>query len=161
VWQALRDELHDGGLEIVTVALDANVDAARGIIERHPPAHPSLIDAQHAVDALFGIVNVPMSVWIDEQGVIVRPPEPAFPKRASYRDVAISEQLPQRLRDMLAEAGKIRTDPEKYTGALRDWVANGQDSRYALAGRGHRTEQTAAARRSTCRCTLRARCAPA
>ena len=129
MWQALRNELHDQGLEIVTVALDANVAAARGIIERHPPLHPSVIDAEHTVDALFGIVNVPMGVWIDEQGVIVRPPEPAFPARASYGDIPISDKLPQRVQDMLLEARKIRTDPEKYTNALRDWVADGDASR--------------------------------
>jgi hypothetical protein len=132
VWQALRSELHDQGLEIVTVALDANVETARSIIERHPPEHPSLIDSEHAVDALFGIVNVPMGVWIDEQGVIVRPPEPAFPARASYGDIPISDKLPQRVQEMLLEARKIRTDPEKYTNALRDWVANGEASRFAL-----------------------------
>ena len=124
MWQALRDELHGDGLEIVTVALDANAAAARGIIERHPPPHPSLIDSEHAVDALFGIVNVPAGVWIDEQGVIVRPPEPAFPERSAYRDMAIS--------DKLLEARKIRAEPEKYVGALRDWVANGEASRFAL-----------------------------
>ena len=132
MWQALRSELHDQGLEIVTVALDANAETARAVIERHPPSHPSLIDAEHSVDALFGIVNVPMSVWINEQGVIVRPPEPAFPGRASYENMTISDKLPQRLQDMLLEARKIRTDPEKYTSALRDWVAHGDASRFAL-----------------------------
>lgn len=133
MWQALRNELHEDGLEIVTVALDANAETARRIIEQNPPSHPSLIDSEHVVDALFGIVNVPAGVWIDEQGVIVRPPEPAFPGRSSYRDMAISEKLPLRVQDMLSEARKIRTEPEKYVGALRDWVANGEASRFALS----------------------------
>ena len=133
MWQALRNELHDGGLEIVTVALDANAETARGIIEKVAPSHPALIDSEHAVDALFGIVNVPTGVWINDQGVIVRPPEPAFPGRSSYRDMAISEKLPQRVQDMLSEARKIRAEPEKYVEALRDWVANGETSRFALS----------------------------
>ncbi len=133
MWQALRTELQEQGLEIVTVALDANVETARRIIENVAPTHPSLIDQEHAVDALFGIVNVPTGVWIDEQGMIVRPPEPAFPGRSSYRDVTISDKLPQRLQDMLAEARKIRAEPEKYIGALRDWVKRGAESRYALS----------------------------
>jgi hypothetical protein len=33
---------------------------------------------------------------------------------------------------MLAEAAKIKTDPEAYVAALRDWVANGARSRFAL-----------------------------
>lgn len=133
MWQALRTELHEQGLELVTGALDANAETARRIIENVAPTHPSLIDQEHTVDALFGIVNVPTGVWIDEQGMIVRPPEPAFPSRSSYRDVAISETLPQRLQDMLAEARKIRAEPEKYIGALRDWVKRGAESPYALS----------------------------
>ncbi len=133
MWQELRNELHGQGLEIVTVALDANVETARRIIEQVSPAHPSLIDQAHATDALFGIVNVPSGVWIDEEGMIVRPPEPAFPGRSSYLDAKMPDTLPERLRDMLVEARKIRAEPEKYVAALRDWVALGSESRYALA----------------------------
>jgi tetratricopeptide (TPR) repeat protein len=129
----LRDELHGEGLEIVTVALDTTVEAARQIIEQASPSHPALIDQAHTVDALFGIVNVPSGVWIDEEGIIVRPPEPAFPGPSPYRDAQVSDTLPQRIKDMLAEAKKIRAEPEKYVGALRDWVSRGKDSRYALS----------------------------
>ena len=76
-------ELHPHGLEVVTVALDTGgAEAARPWIEAAQPQHPSLIDQAHLLDALFGIVNVPSGVWIDEQGMIVRPPEPAYPRRA-------------------------------------------------------------------------------
>lgn len=108
------------------------MDAARGVIEQVSPSHPSLIDRNHTIDALFGIVNVPSGVWIDEQGMIVRPPEPAFPARSSIGDRQIPETLPERLKDMLLEAKKIRTEPEKYGAALRDWVKRGEESNYAL-----------------------------
>jgi hypothetical protein len=133
VWQALREEWYAGGVEIVTVALDANVEAARRVIEPVNPTHPALIDSEHTVDALFGIVNVPTGVWIDEEGVIVRPPEPAFPGRSTYLDTPLPDTLPQRLRDMLTEARKIRNEPEKYMAALRDWFERGKDSPYALS----------------------------
>lgn len=133
MWQDLRNELHSQGLEVVTVALDANVETARRIIERVSPSHPALIDEYHAVDALLGIINVPTGVWIDEEGMIVRPPEPAFPGRASYREMTSTDTLPQRLQEMLAEASKIRTQPEEYIAALRDWVKHGKESRYALS----------------------------
>ncbi len=133
MWQDLRNELHSQGLEVVTVALDANAETARRIIERVSPSHPALIDQQHAVDALFGIVNVPTGVWIDEEGMIVRPPEPAFPGRASYLDMTSTDTLPRRLQEMLTEARKIRTEPEMYIAALRDWVKHGKESRYALS----------------------------
>ncbi len=132
-WQELRNELNPKGLEIVAVALDSNAEAARSAIEAHPPNHPSLIDAQHTLGALFGVVNVPSGIWIDEEGMIVRPPEPAFPAPSPLKDAEIPEALPDQIREMLTEAKKIRNEPEVYVGALRDWVEFGSASRYALA----------------------------
>ena len=133
MWQELRNELSLKGLEIVAVALDSNVDAARGVIEANVPNHPSLIDTQHTLGALFGVVNVPSGIWIDEEGMIVRPPEPAFPAPSPLRDAEIPEGLPDQIRQMLTEAKKIRNEPEVYIGALRDWVEHGSESRFALA----------------------------
>ena len=88
MWQALREELHPKGVEIVTIALDVRgADAARPYIEAAQPAHPALIDSAHVCDDLLGIVNVPSSVWIDEQGMIVRPAEPAWPGRTPVLDM--------------------------------------------------------------------------
>jgi hypothetical protein len=132
VWQALRTELRPRGLEIVTVGLDVNAEAARRVIASHPHDHPSLIDSAHVLDELLGIVNVPSGVWIDERGMIVRPPEPAFPARPSYADPSTLAKLPPRLAAMLEEARKIRIEPEAYVSALRDWVARGDASPFAL-----------------------------
>ena len=79
MWQALRTELHPQGLEVVTVALDVDAEEARPSIEAAHPDHPTLIDQAHVLDELFGVVNVPNGVWIDEDGMIVRPAEPAHP----------------------------------------------------------------------------------
>ena len=136
MWQALRTELHPKGLEIVTVALDTGgAEAARPWIEAARPEHPSLIDQAHITDELFGFVNVPNGVWIDEKGILVRPAEPAWPPREpnATRYDNIPADTPQRLKDMLGEARKIRSDPEGYVAALRDWVERGPDSRYALS----------------------------
>jgi Flp pilus assembly protein TadD len=35
--------------------------------------------------------------------------------------------------EQLREAQKIRIEPERYLAALRDWVAHGSESRYALS----------------------------
>ncbi len=135
MWQALRTELHPRGLEIVTVALDVDADAARPFIEAAGPEHPSLIDQAHVVDELFGVVNVPNGVWIDEEGMIVRPAEPAFPGRnpvmESFRDIDITT-MPPEVAEVLTEARKIKTDPEGYLAMILDWVDNGARSRYAL-----------------------------
>jgi len=125
----------------VTVALDTDVEAARRHVERAVPtppaaALPSLLDSAHVVDELFGIVNVPNAVWIDETGVIVRPAEPAHPGRnpetESFRTLDAST-LPDEIAQVLLEARKIRTEPERYLEMLRDWVERGSSSRYALA----------------------------
>ena len=84
------------------------------------------------LDELFGIVNVPSGVWIDEAGTIVRPPEPAFPQRPYFLDRQPPPDASPALVERLREAHKIRVEPEKYVTALRDWVAQGPGSRYAL-----------------------------
>lgn len=129
MWQALREELHPAGLEIVTVALDTGgASAARPFIERASPTHPSLIDEAHVLDELLGVVNVPSGVWIDEAGVIVRPPEPAFPRRP--KKLEAPEGLPPVFAEMVEAANKIQIEPERYVSALREWVESG---RHALS----------------------------
>ena len=136
MWQELRTELHPQGLEVVTVALDVDPEAARPFIEAAKPEHPSLIDQAHVLDERFGVVNVPNGLWIDEDGVIVRPAEPAFPGRnpvlEQLREVDITT-LPEETASMLAEARKIKTDPEGYLAMLKDWVELGASSRFALS----------------------------
>lgn len=92
-----------------------------------------MIDERHVVDELFGITNVPNSVWIDEQGMIVRPAEPASIERSGLRDMDVPEGLPQRIYDVLIEAKAIRDDSEEYRAALYDWVEHGANSRFALS----------------------------
>jgi len=145
VWQELRSEPHPQGLEIVTVALDtAGAQAARPWIEAAKSEHPTLIDQAHILDELLGVVNVPNGVWIDENGMIVRPAEPAYASRPvlsrsgrSERSssVADQEETPQRRRakEIANAVKKIRIQPELYVAALRDWVANGSASSYALS----------------------------
>jgi hypothetical protein len=134
VWQELRTELHPQGLEVVTVALDTGgAEAARPWIEAAKPEHPSLIDQAHLLDELFGVVNVPNGVWIDEAGMIVRPPEPAFARPSGSGRSTPPANVPPRVAAMLEAASRIQRDPETYVAALRDWVARGAESRYALS----------------------------
>jgi hypothetical protein len=121
-------------MEVVTVALDIGGEEAAGPwIDLAKPSHPSLIDETHLLDELLGVVNVPTGVWVDERGMIVRPPEPAFPGRVAIADFELPENVPPRLREMLAEAAKMKVDPERYAEAIRDWAVNGEASRYALS----------------------------
>lgn len=92
-----------------------------------PPSFPCLLDEEHRVAELYGMINVPTAVWIDEDGHVVRPAEPAgvgdeframdpdtFALPAEYEDKQVTRRL-------------------QYLDALRDWVRRGTDSPYALS----------------------------
>jgi hypothetical protein len=116
----------------VTVALDLEVDAARPWIEGSGAEHPQLVDSAHSLDELLGIVNVPMAVWVDEDGMVVRPAEPAVIERSEWSDVEIKDDWPEPVQDMLQQVKRIpRYDPDRYLGALRDWIERGPESPYA------------------------------
>jgi hypothetical protein len=134
VWQALRTELHPQGLEVVTVALDtAGPEAARPWIEAAKPDHPSLIDQAHILGELLGVVNVPNAVWINEEGMIVRPVEPAYPERPAFAKPDADPKKQPASNSVMDLVRRIRIEPERYIAALRDWVAKGSASRYALS----------------------------
>lgn len=136
MWQELRNELHPKGLELVSVGLDAlGAEGCRAFIEAAQPEHPSLIDAHHVLADVFGITNIPQSVWIDEAGLIVRPAEtaPEPPRPGSTPTMERPDAMPQHFVEMMGEAAKIQQDPEAYHAALRDWVEKGADSRFALS----------------------------
>lgn len=137
MWQELRSELHPQGIEVVTVALDAGgADAAGPWIDAAAPEHPSLIDADHALDAALGVVNVPTGVWVNAEGILVRPPEVAHPGRSVLRDMiaehGIPSEGPQILLEQLREASRIRVEPTRYAAALRDWARLGDGCRHVL-----------------------------
>ena len=134
MWRELRDELHPAGFELVTVGLDTmGAEACRPYIEAASPSHPSLIDEHHVMAELFGVINIPNSVWIDETGTIVRPAEAAPAPPRDDRPAAAPGEIPGRFGEILTEAAKIRTDADAYHAALRDWVERGGDSEFALS----------------------------
>jgi hypothetical protein len=116
----------------VTVALDVDADAAHPFIEQADAAHPSLIDSAHVSDELFGFVNVPNAVWIDEAGTIVRPAEAAMPGTnpflESFQTMDLTTLSPD-LADVLREARKIRIDPDQYVAM----VDSTESARYSIA----------------------------
>lgn len=127
MWQKLYDELKDDGFTVITVAMDADREAARPHIEAAAPAHPSLIDGDHCVAGLFNMVNVPQCVWIDEDGRVVRPVETAGVGE-NFRD-GLDRETGAMAPEAAARNAAIRV---VYLDALRDWVANGPASRHVL-----------------------------
>ena len=132
-WQALHEEIESLGATVVTVALDIDPEHARPWVEAAHPTHPSLVDVRHATNSAFGFTNIPMAVWIDEHGTLVRPAEGASIERSPLRDIDVPEGLPERLSKMMHAVKEIPDDSEEYRRALIDWVHNGQASKYALA----------------------------
>jgi hypothetical protein len=102
----MYEELADEGLVIISVALDQSGEDIRPFIEEAKPAHPSLIDTEHVLADLYGMVNIPTAVWIDEDGNIVRPNEPVFGS------------------DMFKDFHGMDTDIHK--NELRAWVREGK-----------------------------------
>ncbi len=133
MWQALHEEVEPLGLTIVTVALDLDPNKARPWIERASPAHPSLIDSAHRIDELFGISNVPMAVWIDETGTLVRPAESASIKPSPYASIEITDEMPMRTQNVLREMRQFPDTGPAYRAAIVDWANHGAESRFALS----------------------------
>jgi tetratricopeptide (TPR) repeat protein len=111
-WQKLYRELKDNQFEIVSVAEDTGgAKAAEKAINAAKPEYTVLIDPQHLVTRLYDMVNVPTAVWINEQGRIVRPNEVAY------------------VDDRFKFLHGLAAGP--YLDGIRDWVKNGERSRFA------------------------------
>jgi hypothetical protein len=81
---------------------------------------------------LFGIVNVPSGVWVDEDGIIVRPPETAYPRRPAFLDRPIAEDATPEQAVRIQTVKALRIEAEIYVAALRDWAEHGATSRFVL-----------------------------
>ena len=116
----------------MTVALDIDIDLARPWNTLAAPTHPTLVDTTHVTNAAFGFTNIPMAVWIDENGMLVRPAEAASIERSPLRDMEIPEGLPEQLSKVMHAVKAIPDDAEAYRAAILDWVVNGSSSRFAM-----------------------------
>ena len=126
MWEDLQTCVFDAPFVVIAVAEEGRgAEQARPWIEKARPSYPCLIDENHVVSALYGMVNVPQCVWIDERGVIVRPPETAgSTDHFRKMDLATRTLAPE----LLAERNAART---AYFDAVRNWVRTGK---HALPG---------------------------
>lgn len=152
VWETVYQELREHDFEMISVALDSAGAAAveerirPQALDQRPvqiqklrgwnddrwsakaaPSHLALIDEEHELAVNYGMKNVPMAVWIDEEGRIVRPPEPAGVSDHFRSMDPDSFDLPE------DDAQTLVDNRERYVAALTDWVRNGSESRFALA----------------------------
>ncbi len=148
----LYEELKDRDFEIIAVALDAGGKAAveariradwlsdpsedvKRLMgwgeaewqQKAPPEYTCLIDEEHLVADLYGMTIVPMAVWIDEEGRIVRPTETAgmtdFFRRMDKETFVLPPE----------DAAMMKHNRMTYYNAVRDWVLKGPESEYALS----------------------------
>lgn len=91
------------------------------------PTYPCLIDERHVVAELYNMVNVPTSVWIDEEGRIVRPTEPSGAsdvfRHMDRQTFAIPEEAAK-------EGKRVKS---LYVEALCGWIEKGEKSPHALS----------------------------
>jgi hypothetical protein len=130
VWQQLFDSLKSENFMIVAAAEESRgAEHARPWIEQAGAQYWCLIDEDHRVADLYGMVNVPQAVWIDELGRIVRPPETAG-STDHFR-------LMDRATRTLAPEHQTARDAARaaYLGAVRDWVRTGRHALPADAAR--------------------------
>lgn len=112
---------------IVAVAMDADVEAARPWVEAAEPSYVTLVDENHTLSELYNMVNVPQAVWINEEGVIVRPTE-------TGGSLDILREFDFEQGGFPAEAtARSQKAKATYLDAVKDWALHGSDSRYAFS----------------------------
>jgi peroxiredoxin len=102
-WKALGDELEPLGLDLVTVALDDDEDRVRHWTGK--AGLPAVLDPEHRLSDIFGVVNVPSTVWLDEEGRVAKAPTiaPGDDQFKEFTDV----------------------DSNRHHDALRRWISDG------------------------------------
>ena len=129
MWQAVYEDVKATGFVVLAIALDSGgARTTEPWIRAASPTYPCLIDERHVVAELFGMVNVPNAVWIDESGRIVRPSETAGSSDA-FR-THLDRTTKQMSSEGLAERERTRA---AYFDAVRDWARRGTASPFALS----------------------------
>ncbi len=127
MWQALTEEMTDRNFMAIAVAMDSREGDALPWIEAAKLTYPTLIDRDHRLAELYGVVNVPQAIWIDERGRIVRPAEAAGAYEGFRKMNRATREMPEEVARTTAQA---RTT---YVNAVRDWVLRGAESEHAFA----------------------------
>tara|TARA_B100000949_G_scaffold186358_1_gene168607 strand:- start:327 stop:983 length:657 start_codon:yes stop_codon:yes gene_type:complete len=107
---------------ILSVAMDADIEAARPWIEAVSHDFITLIDQNHLLSSLYNMFNVPQAVWIDETGRVVRPVE-----TGGSLDVVkeYDQTIPGYKPEVAERAARAKSI---YIQAVKDWAVNGKAS---------------------------------
>ena len=147
MWQALYEELADRGFMVMAVAMDSREGDPLPWIEAAQPTYPTPIDREHRLAELYGIVNVPQAVWIDERGTIVRPIGRPAESAGAYEGF---RKMNRSTREMPEDAAHLTAKAKTtYLEAIRDWVRHGSKSPHAFSAEQARAHLPALPRRSS------------
>jgi len=124
----MYNDVKDQDFIIIAIAEESRgAETAREFIDEAKPDYVTLIDVEHHVADLYNMVNVPQSVWIDEQGQIVRPAETGG-SHDGWRSMNREDMsMPDESAAIVAKA------QETYVNAVRDWAVNGSASKHAFS----------------------------
>ena len=118
VWQQVYEEINDPNFVIICAAEDTGGEAVAGpIFDAANPTYIQVVDENHVISSAFNFINVPSSAWVDEEGRIVRIDEGSYSK---IHEIGDGEQA-------------ITFGNDVFVPALKDWVANGAESRHVQA----------------------------
>jgi len=110
-WQDVYQSLADDDFVIIAAAQDAGGEAvAREWYDKAKASYVTLVDETHAISSLYGLVNVPSAVWIDEAGAIRRIDEGTY--------AAVHKM------------GEFEFGRADYAPMVVDWVKRGDASPY-------------------------------
>jgi hypothetical protein len=113
-WQDVYKDLADDDFVIIAAAQDSGGEAvAREWYDKAEATYVTLVDEAHTISSLYGLVNVPSAVWIDETGRIRRIDE------GTYATVH--------------KMGDFEFGRADYAPMVVDWVANGDASTHVQA----------------------------
>jgi peroxiredoxin len=150
-WQALQDELADGGFTVIAVAIDNSPEDVRPFTEGI--TLPVLYDPQHLLTELYAISNVPTVVWIDEHDRIVRPNAEAF-GTDTFADFTGAESAPHlELVRRWVRHGEVPIEEEDARQAVADLSEDEVLARlhFRIAAEAHRRGDADTTRRHVLR----------
>lgn len=86
MWQQVYENHRGEGFEVVAVACDVQgAKAAAPWVEKANATFPVLLDSDNRLAAMFGFDFIPLTIWLDETGKVVRGPKGADIRRDDQR----------------------------------------------------------------------------
>ncbi len=127
MWQGLNDELNAAGIDVIVIGVDVDPETCHPFMDKAPgliAANQSFVDSTHSTVGALGFKNVPMAMWLNEDGVVVMDAHHS-PVTPGWGDRPVPEGLPPRMEGRFVELKKATDRHQEYLGIIRAWAASG------------------------------------